>query len=79
MRSVGMFEMKTHCSQVVEEAIKSGGICLTNRGKEVAVIISIDEYRRNKNAEFWRSWGAMKKKLNLTAEEVIAFRDEGRK
>lgn len=81
MRSVGMFEAKTHLSEVVAEAISAGseGICLTNRGKEVAAIISIEEYRKNKNADAWREWNKIKKTLNLTPEEVIAFRDEGRK
>ncbi|GEM_PF-1105453 len=82
MRSVGMFEAKTHLPKIVTEAIAAGsdGICLTNRGQEVAVIISIEEYRRNKSADFWRRWEALKKQHPIgTAEEVMKFRDEGRR
>lgn len=78
MQTVGMFEAKTHFAQVVDKAINSGGVCLTNRGKEVAVIISMEEYRRQKSAEFWRGWKEIKKKLNLTPEEVIEMKNEGR-
>lgn len=81
MRAVGMFEAKTHFSEIVAEAAANGsdGICLTNRGHEVAVIISMAEYRGKKNADFWREWNEVRKTLSLTPEEVIAFRDEGRR
>ncbi len=81
MRLVGMFEAKTHLPKIVSEAIAVGseGICLTNRGQELAVIISIEEYRRTKSVDWWRRWEAVKKDLNLTPEEVIEFKNEGRR
>lgn len=39
-------EAKQKFSEVVDRAIDEGPQTITRRGKEIAVIISIDEYRR---------------------------------
>ena len=39
-------EAKNKLSQLVEEARKSGPQVITVRGKETAVVLSIEEYRR---------------------------------
>ena len=39
-------EAKNKLSQLVEEARKSGPQVITVRGKEAAVVLSIEEYRR---------------------------------
>ena len=41
-----LHETKNKLSQAVEEARKSGPQAITARGKEAAVVLSIEEYRR---------------------------------
>lgn len=44
-------EAKNKLSQVVEEAIKSGPQIITRRGKEVAILLSVEEYRQLKASD----------------------------
>jgi antitoxin Phd len=39
-------EAKNRFSEVVNEALKSGPQIVTRRGKETAVVLSVEEYRR---------------------------------
>lgn len=58
-RSWQIQEAKNKLSEVVEEAIENGPQILTRRGEEVAVVLSLSEYRRLKKkqtslSEFFR-------------------------
>lgn len=77
MRTIGIFEAKTHLSEIVK---KGEEICLTNRGKEIAVIIPFEKYQQGKTGD------AFKKLQNLiyrtplgNIEDIIEMKDEGRK
>ncbi len=43
-------EAKNKFSEVIEKAISQGPQVVTRRGKEVAVILSLDEYKRLRKA-----------------------------
>lgn len=43
-------EAKNKFSEVIDKAISQGPQVVTRRGKEVAVILSLDEYRRLRKA-----------------------------
>lgn len=58
-RSWQIQEAKNKLSEVVEEAIENGPQILTRRGEEVAVVLSLSEYRQLKKkqtslSEFFR-------------------------
>lgn len=58
-RSWQIQEAKNKLSEVVEEAIENGPQILTRRGEEVAVVMSLSEYRKLKKkqtslSEFFR-------------------------
>ncbi|HET9212326.1 MAG TPA: type II toxin-antitoxin system Phd/YefM family antitoxin [Thermoanaerobaculia bacterium] len=58
-RSWQIQEAKNKLSEVVEEAIENGPQILTRRGEEVAVVLSLSEYRKLKKkqtslSEFFR-------------------------
>ena len=38
MKTIGIFEAKTHLSEIVKKGEK---ICITNRGKEIAIIMPL--------------------------------------
>ena len=48
MKKVSIFEGKNKFSKLVENAAKGEPQVITKNGKETAVVISIDEYRRLK-------------------------------
>lgn len=58
-RSWQIQEAKNKLSELVEEAIENGPQILTRRGEEVAVVLSLSEYRKLKKkqtslSEFFR-------------------------
>jgi prevent-host-death family protein len=80
MQKIGMFEAKTHLPQIIHSVQQGQEICLTNRGKEVAYIISVDTYYHRKQADALQQLKDLKKRApigNIT--QVLAMRDEGRK
>jgi prevent-host-death family protein len=42
-------EAKAHLSELLEHAIHNGPQAITRRGEEIAVVVSIDEWRRKAN------------------------------
>lgn len=80
MRSVGMFKTKTHLPELIKEVEQGEELCITNRGREVAFIIPVEKYYREKNEQILKQFVALKKRAPLgTPEEVIAMKHEGRK
>lgn len=82
-RTVGLFEAKTHLSELVECAENGEEIIITRRGKEVARIVppkkGIDPAEVAKSLSRLRAAG---KKLGVRKfdwEEWRSYRDEGRR
>ncbi len=76
MRTVGIFEAKTHFSALVEEARGGETITVTKNGEPVAQIVPMKE-RRSEASEAMRRILSTRAKLNgLTIRELI---DEGRR
>lgn len=75
-----MFEAKTHLPEIIRTVQKGEEICLTNRNKEVAFIISAEKYYQRKNSEIYDQLAALKKRAPLgSPAQIIEMRDEGRK
>lgn len=66
-------EAKNRFSEVVEDALKEGPQVITKRGKETAVVLSYEDYRRmalsqNKLSEFFRESPLVGVDLDLTRD-----------
>ena len=80
MESIGMFKAKTHLPEIIRNVQKGQLYVLTNRNQEVAVIMSIEEYKKNfKPFDYSRLKSIFSKPPFHSVEEIIAMRDEGRK
>lgn len=83
-RTVGLFEAKTHLSELVSEVEAGGSILLTRRGRPVARIVPIRDDTRQRRARAVREMAILRAELNasgtrLTVDEILAARDEGRR
>lgn len=80
MESLGMFKAKTHLPEIIRNVQKGQVYVLTNRSREVAVIMSIEEYKKNfKPFDYNRLKNVFSTPPFSSAEEIISMRDEGRK
>ena len=66
-------EAKNKLSRVIKEAIQSGPQIITRRGREVAIVISIDEYRamttnKGKLSEFFARSPLAEAELDLVRD-----------
>jgi prevent-host-death family protein len=85
MKSVGMFEAKTHLSALVEEVEKGGQVVITRHGKPVARLVRAApeltpeqiETRRQAFREIRKH--ANELRINLTPEEIKESINEGRR
>jgi prevent-host-death family protein len=73
-------EAKNKLSRLIEEAIQSGPQIITRRGTEVAIVISIDEYRKmtarkGKLSEFFAQSPPAGMDLDLSRDKSGARRD----
>jgi prevent-host-death family protein len=50
MKSVGVFEAKTHLSEILEQVEKGESVTITKRGEAVAQIIPIASARKGKKS-----------------------------
>ena len=84
MKHVGIFEAKTHLSNLLEEVGKRDEIVITRHGKPVARLVpavrqtSPQELERRKKSlqELWEYGRSLN--LNLTHEEIKRRIEEGR-
>lgn len=77
MRTIGIFEAKTHLSEIVK---KGEEVCLTNRGKEIAVIVPFDKYQQNRVGEVFARLQSLKQKAPLgNSQDIINMKNERRK
>ena len=80
MRSIGMFKTKTHLPELIKEVEKGEELCITNRGREVAFIIPVDKYYKNKFQQITQQFMELRKQFPLgSTESVIKMKSEGRK
>lgn len=80
MREIGVFEAKTHLSEILDAVEAGESVTITKRGKPIAVLSPASnkiEQRRAAAAELADIKNSIQKKF--TTEELIAMRDEGRK
>ncbi len=85
MREVGAFEAKTHLSALLDAVAGGEEVVITRRGRPVARLVPVRESeaaqraRRREALEAIRALGARLRPNTLTVEEILAFRDEGRR
>jgi prevent-host-death family protein len=87
MESVGLFEAKTHFSELVARAEQGEEVIITRHNKPVAKIVPITEVspelvaRRLQIFDELQSIGRDIEKRGgpLTVEEILNWRDEGRR
>ena len=73
-------EAKNKLSKLVDEAMKSGPQIITRRGVEVAIVLSVEEYRqlktsKEKLSDFFRQSPLANVELDLT-RDTTPVRDE---
>ena len=73
-------EAKNRLSQVVNEAMSSGPQIITRRGVEVAVVLSVDEYKemvtaKGKLSDFFQDSPLAGVELQLTRDKSEARQD----
>jgi prevent-host-death family protein len=87
MKTIGIFEAKTHLSEIIKSGIE---VCLTNRGKEIAVIVPFKKYQQNKakadihttevtpskQAECEAKWNEKAKTMRLTQDALATAKAE---
>jgi prevent-host-death family protein len=87
METVGLFEAKTHLSELVARAEQGEEVIITRHNKPVAKLVPIGEvspelYRRRlAAAAALQAVGREMAKRGgpVTIEEILAWRDEGRR
>ena len=87
MESIGLFEAKTHLSELVARAERGEEVIITRHNKPVAKLVPISEvspelYQRRMVAlDAWQAIGRDMQKRGgpITVEELLAWRDEGRR
>jgi len=80
LRTWQLQEAKNKLSRVIEDAINRGPQIITRRGTEVAIVISMQEYRemtasKGKLSEFFRQSPLVGVDLDLSRDKSLAQRD----
>ncbi|WP_309083880.1 type II toxin-antitoxin system prevent-host-death family antitoxin [Chelativorans sp.] len=84
MKTVSLKEAEANFSSLVGDAERGETICITRHGKTIARLTpEVDEEgRRRRGAEAvlrLQEWRKALPKTDVTAEEILKWRDEGRK
>jgi prevent-host-death family protein len=87
MATVGLFEAKTHLSELVARAERGEEVVITRHNKPVARLVPISEVspdlvaRRHQLLEELQQIGRdiVRRGGPITVEEILAWRDEGRR
>lgn len=82
MREVGAFEAKTHLSELLAAVEAGETITITRRGKPVALLqpVPVSDLRARREKAFAELKELRKHILQpMTIEEIIAFKNEGRR
>ena len=81
MREIGAFEAKNKFSELLDLAEQGEEIVITRHGKEAARLVPPRQHYNRGEAEAAMQRireRAKRRKLNVTLEEIKAWRDEGR-
>ena len=83
MTQVGMFEAKTHFSELAKRVKAGEEITVTNRGEPVLVMVPVKSRPTSEEVramvEKWQSEARTNPGPQLTIEEIIAIKHEGHK
>lgn len=80
MREIGTFEAKTHLSALLDSVAAGETIVITKRGRPMARLVPPDTPDRQAvDAAIARLRALREQFGNLSVEEILAFRDEGRR
>lgn len=79
IESVGLFEAKTHLSELVERARSGERITITKRGDPVAMLVPVDKGESMKVAEAARRLRKIRDSVSLDGVSIRELRDEGRR
>jgi prevent-host-death family protein len=87
MKTVGIFDAKTHLSSLVDEVERGGEVVITRHGKPVAKLVRAEKpdvrltpeqvERRRQALKELREIG-QRLKINATHEQIKAWIEEGR-
>jgi prevent-host-death family protein len=72
MRSYSLAEARDHLTAIVRDVETTAAVELLRRGRPVAVILSIDEYRRLTAPEksFWAAYQQFRQEVDLEALDL---------
>jgi prevent-host-death family protein len=76
---IGVFEAKTNFNKLVHEVERGQQYIITRRGKRVAMIVPLSESRQQEALRALQFIREHRPKYNATVDEIISWRDEGRK
>lgn len=80
MKTIGMFKTKTHLPELIKDVEAGEELCITNRGRKVAVIIPIDKYYKQKYTNIFQEFTELKKRAPLgNVDEILEMKNLGRK
>jgi len=87
MDTVGLFEAKTHLSELISRAERGEEVIITRHNKPVAKLVPISEVPPElvaKRREIAAEMQAIGREIEarggpITVEEILAWRDEGRR
>ncbi len=83
MQEISLFDAKTHLSSIINAVEQDHAeFIITKRGKQVAKIVPIDEEKKPDIDLILKEMDSLKRELSkagLTLEEILQFKEEGRK
>ena len=80
MKTVGMFEAKSHLAELIKQVESGEELCITNRGREEAFIIPVEKYYKNKFESVVQSFLEFKKNAPIgSVKDIINMKEEGKK
>lgn len=80
MREIGAFEAKNHLSALLEDAAAGETVIITKRGKPVAKLVPFNESEPESILDAFDKLRAIRETLDpVTTEEIIAWKNEGRR
>lgn len=81
MKEVGIFEAKTHLSSLINDVEKGERFTITKRNLPVAMLVPIKESIRSNGLETVEQINELRNELRgrVSVDEILQFRDEGRK
>jgi prevent-host-death family protein len=84
MKTIGAFSAKTHLSDLLEKVSRGESFVITKRGKPMASLSPIVSSARVKGPkdivdEYQKRHAKILKKAEITTDEIIEWKNEGRR